>query len=44
MLEALHRRLSNGPARELAIAAEEQRKIAVLRLEKLLREPLLRVS
>ncbi len=44
MLEALHRRLPNGPARELAIAAEEQRKIAVLRLEKLLRELLLRVS
>jgi OHCU decarboxylase len=39
MLEALRRRLANDPAAELAIAAEEQRKIAVLRLQKPLRAP-----
>lgn len=35
MLEALRRRLHNDPADELHIAAEEQRRITRLRLEKL---------
>jgi allantoicase len=35
ILSALQQRLSNQPAEELAIAAEEQRKITLLRLEKL---------
>jgi allantoinase len=38
MLAALESRIANGPARELAIAAEEQRKITALRLAKLLVE------
>lgn len=36
ILQALRKRLSNDPETELAIAAEEQRKITRLRLEKLL--------
>lgn len=36
MLEMLRTRLENDPARELGIAAEEQRKITRIRLEKLL--------
>jgi len=36
MLAILRRRLPNDPARELPIAAEEQRKITALRLEKLI--------
>jgi len=36
LLDDLERRLDNDPARELAIAAEEQRKIIQLRLRKLL--------
>jgi 2-oxo-4-hydroxy-4-carboxy-5-ureidoimidazoline decarboxylase len=36
MLALLRARLPNDPARELAVAAEEQRKITRLRLEKLL--------
>lgn len=36
MLEMLERRITNDPDRELPIAAEEQRKITRLRLEKLL--------
>jgi len=36
LLDAARRRLGNEPAAELAIAAEEQRKITRLRLEKLL--------
>jgi OHCU decarboxylase len=39
MLAALRLRLSHDAATELAIAAEEQRKITVLRLERLLGEP-----
>ena len=39
MLDMLERRLANDPDRELHIAAEEQRKITRLRLEKLLAEP-----
>jgi OHCU decarboxylase len=38
MLALLETRLGNDPATELAIAAEEQRKITRLRLEKLLAE------
>jgi len=38
MLALLERRLANSPIEELAIAAEEQRKITRLRLEKLLQE------
>ncbi|MEO7794381.1 MAG: allantoinase AllB [Thermoanaerobaculia bacterium] len=38
MLAALERRLSNEPGVELDLAGEEQRKITVLRLGKLLRE------
>ena len=38
MLRLLRARLPNAPAAELGIAAEEQRKIARLRLEKLLAE------
>jgi allantoicase len=37
MLAALEQRLTNEPAEELRIAADEQRKIARLRLERLLR-------
>jgi len=37
MLAALRQRLGNDPATELRVAAEEQRKITRLRLEKLLR-------
>lgn len=37
MLEILNRRLRNSPETELQIAAEEQRKITRLRLEKLLK-------
>jgi len=36
MLAILERRLTNAPGEELCIAAEEQRKIMHLRLEKLL--------
>ena len=36
MLGALQRRLTNAPDEELAIAAEEQRKITNLRLAKLI--------
>lgn len=36
MLALLNARLPNDPARELAVAAEEQRKITRIRLEKLL--------
>jgi 2-oxo-4-hydroxy-4-carboxy-5-ureidoimidazoline decarboxylase len=36
MLDALERRLGNGPEPELQVAAEEQRRIAHLRLAKLL--------
>ena len=39
MLALLRARLPNDPETELRIAAEEQRKITRLRLEKLLREP-----
>ena len=42
MLAALRVRLANDAPTELALAAEEQRKITVLRLERLLREPELR--
>ena len=38
MLDALHRRMRHDPARSSPLAAEEQRKITVLRLEKLLGE------
>jgi len=38
MLEMLNRRLSNYPEEEIRIAAEEQRKITRLRLEKLLND------
>ncbi|MBI4546248.1 MAG: 2-oxo-4-hydroxy-4-carboxy-5-ureidoimidazoline decarboxylase [Gemmatimonadetes bacterium] len=38
MLRLLRQRLDNDPAQELRVAAEEQRKIARLRLEKLLAE------
>jgi len=38
MLRLLRARLPNAPAAELGIAVEEQRKIARLRLEKLLAE------
>lgn len=38
MLALLRRRLQNDPGAELRVAAEEQRKITRLRLEKLLRE------
>ena len=37
MLEALRQRMLNDPATELQVAAGEQRKIARLRLEQLLR-------
>jgi OHCU decarboxylase len=36
ILAALRERLSNGPDREIEVAAEEQRKITRLRLEKLM--------
>ena len=36
MLDILRRRLSNDPATELCVAAEEQRRITLLRLRKLL--------
>ena len=36
MLDALHERMQNDPATELRVAAEEQRKITRLRLEKML--------
>ena len=36
MLATLENRLTNDPATELRIAAEEQRKITKLRIEKLL--------
>lgn len=39
MLAALRERLENDSATELRIAAEEQRKITRLRLEKLVRKP-----
>jgi OHCU decarboxylase len=39
MLDLCRRRLHNDPRKELAVAAEEQRKITRLRLEKLLRAP-----
>jgi len=39
MLEILNRRLSNSPDAELRNAAEEQRKITRLRLERLLQDP-----
>ncbi|HEX2190424.1 MAG TPA: 2-oxo-4-hydroxy-4-carboxy-5-ureidoimidazoline decarboxylase, partial [Longimicrobiaceae bacterium] len=39
MLALLERRLANDPRTELRAAAEEQRKITRLRLEKLLAEP-----
>jgi 2-oxo-4-hydroxy-4-carboxy-5-ureidoimidazoline decarboxylase len=39
LLAMARERLGNEPGRELAIAAEEQRKITALRLERLLREP-----
>jgi len=39
MLASLEARLSNDPAHELNVAAAEQRKIMLLRLEKLLEEP-----
>jgi OHCU decarboxylase len=39
MLDLCRRRLHNDPRKELAVAAEEQRKIARLRLEKLLKAP-----
>jgi OHCU decarboxylase len=35
MLENLRQRMNNDPATELRVAAEEQRKITALRLEKL---------
>ncbi len=38
MLARLHARLHNDPAAELQVAAEEQRKITRIRLEKLLRD------
>lgn len=38
MLEILRGRLGNGPEKELRVAAEEQRKITRLRLQKLLSE------
>jgi allantoicase len=38
MLGALHERLDHDPAEELTVAAEEQRRITHLRLDKLLRE------
>jgi OHCU decarboxylase len=38
MLAALRERLGNDPATELAVAAEQQRQITALRLERLLRE------
>jgi allantoinase len=41
MLAALELRLANDARTELALAAEEQRKITVLRLERLLAEPTL---
>ena len=37
MLDLLHARFPNTPAAELPVAAEEQRKITRLRLEKLLK-------
>ena len=39
MLDLLRSRLDNDPETELRIAAEEQRKITHLRLEKLLDHP-----
>jgi 2-oxo-4-hydroxy-4-carboxy--5-ureidoimidazoline (OHCU) decarboxylase len=39
MLTALETRLSNGPAEELQVAQEEQRKITRLRLAKLMDGP-----
>jgi 2-oxo-4-hydroxy-4-carboxy-5-ureidoimidazoline decarboxylase len=39
MLAALERRMAHDPGAELEVAAEEQRKITALRLQKLLREP-----
>jgi 2-oxo-4-hydroxy-4-carboxy-5-ureidoimidazoline decarboxylase len=36
MLDLLTERLSNDPAAEILVAAEEQRKITRIRLEKLL--------
>jgi allantoicase len=39
MLAALRERLANDPATELPVAAEQQRQITALRLDKLLREP-----
>ena len=39
MLEALEERLGNAPDRELAVAAEEQRKITRLRVAKLIDPP-----
>ncbi|MDP9343890.1 MAG: allantoicase [Actinomycetota bacterium] len=39
MLEALHERMANDPDTELRVAAEEQRAITRLRLEKLVRPP-----
>jgi 2-oxo-4-hydroxy-4-carboxy--5-ureidoimidazoline (OHCU) decarboxylase len=39
MLAALRERLDNDPATELQVAAEQQRQITALRLDKLLREP-----
>jgi len=38
MLDLLHARLPNTPVAELPVAAEEQRKITRLRLEKLIRD------
>ena len=38
MLSILNRRLQNSPETELEVAADEQRKITRLRLEKLLNE------
>jgi OHCU decarboxylase len=39
VLAILEQRLGNGPAEELRIAADEQRKITRLRIERLLTEP-----
>ena len=39
MLAALEERLGNDPDSELQVAAEQQRQITSLRLDKLLREP-----
>lgn len=39
MLDALEERLGNDPETELRVAAEQQREITALRLDKLLREP-----